>query len=194
MENIVKVVIPIYKTELSTLEIRSLQQAYMVLKPYPLIVVKPESLDTSSLEASFPALSYKSFDDDYFKGISGYNRLMLSSDFYAVFFDTEYILIYQLDAYIFPSLAEGFGIPVLEAWSCMTPVILSNNHCFNEVAAEAGYYFTPDSQESIRDAIEKVLSDKTLQNELIKKGRSRLSLFSWEKTVTQTSILYKPLS
>jgi glycosyltransferase involved in cell wall biosynthesis len=108
--------------------------------------------------------------------------------------DNELAYLYsKATAFIFPSLNEGFGIPVLEAWSCMTPVILSNNPCFNEVAAEAGYYFTPDSQESIREAVEKVLSDKTLQNNLIKKGTSRLSLFSWEKTVAQTSILYKSL-
>jgi len=97
----VKVVIPIYKTNLSGLEIRSLRQACIVLKKYSLVVVKPESLDVSSLEAVFPALSYKSFDDKYFNGIAGYNRLMLSADFYEAFIDNEYILIYQLDAYVF---------------------------------------------------------------------------------------------
>ncbi|MDR3262288.1 MAG: hypothetical protein LBT78_10725 [Tannerella sp.] len=97
----VKVVIPIYKTGLSELEMRSLQQACKVLKPYPKVIVKPESLDLSSLEAAFPALTCQPFDDGYFKGIAGYNRLMLSPDFYAAFRDTEYILIYQPDAYVF---------------------------------------------------------------------------------------------
>jgi glycosyltransferase involved in cell wall biosynthesis len=108
--------------------------------------------------------------------------------------DSELTYLYsKADAFVFPSLNEGFGIPVLEAWACKTPVILSNNPCFNEIAAEAGYYFIPDSQESILESIEKVLMDKVLQKDLIKKGTNRLSLFSWEKTVKQTSELYKSL-
>jgi glycosyltransferase involved in cell wall biosynthesis len=72
-------------------------------------------------------------------------------------------------------------------------VVLSRNKCFTEIAAEAGYYFQPDSPESIREAIQKVIFDKDTQNDLVKKGAKRLSLFSWEKTVEQTSELYKSL-
>lgn len=95
--------------------------------------------------------------------------------------------------FVFPSLNEGFGIPILEAWSCNTPVVLSRNKCFTEIAAEAGYYFESESPESICDAVEKVLFDHTVQKDLVKKGTNRLSLFSWEKTVNQTSELYKSL-
>jgi glycosyltransferase involved in cell wall biosynthesis len=108
--------------------------------------------------------------------------------------DSELAYLYsKAEVFVFPSLNEGFGIPVLEAWACKTPVILSNNPCFNEIAAEAGFYFIPDSQESIQESIEKVLMDKVLQKDLVKKGTNRLSLFSWEKTVEQTSELYKSL-
>ncbi|GHV66552.1 hypothetical protein FACS1894199_10220 [Bacteroidia bacterium] len=108
--------------------------------------------------------------------------------------DNELAYLYcNARAFIFPSLQEGFGIPILEAWACKTPVVLSNNACFNEIAAEAGCYFEPASQESIRDAVEKVLRDKSLQKDLIKKGSTRLELFSWEKSVAQTSELYKSL-
>ncbi|OAV71550.1 D-inositol-3-phosphate glycosyltransferase [Bacteroidales bacterium Barb4] len=108
--------------------------------------------------------------------------------------DSELACLYcKAKAFVFPSLNEGFGIPVLEAWACKTPVILSDNPCFKEVAAEAGYYFAPDSQESIREAVGKVLSDQSLQTDLIKKGTSRLRLFSWEKTVSQTDKLYQSL-
>jgi glycosyltransferase involved in cell wall biosynthesis len=108
--------------------------------------------------------------------------------------DNELAYLYcKAEAFVFPSLDEGFGIPVLEAWSCDTPVVLSNNSCFTEIAAEAGYYFVPDSQESIRESIEKVLTDKDLQKDLVKKGTNRLSLFSWEKTAKQTAELYKSL-
>jgi glycosyltransferase involved in cell wall biosynthesis len=108
--------------------------------------------------------------------------------------DNELAYLYsKAEVFVFPSLNEGFGIPILEAWSCGTPVVLSNNNCFTEIAAEAGYYFVPDSQESIRESIEKVLTDKDLQKDLATRGTNRLSLFSWEKTAKQTAELYESL-
>jgi glycosyltransferase involved in cell wall biosynthesis len=108
--------------------------------------------------------------------------------------DNELAYLYsKAKAFVFPSLNEGFGIPVLEAWTCKTPVILSNNTCFNEIAAEAGYYFEPLSVESMRETIDKVLLDKDLQKELIRKGTERLTLFSWKKAVDKTHNLYRSL-
>ena len=98
---LVKVIIPIYKNTFTATEKHSLMQAYDILKAYPLVVIKPESLDLSELQAEFPRLTFTSFDDAYFKGISGYNRLMLASGFYERFLDSTYILIYQLDAFVF---------------------------------------------------------------------------------------------
>jgi len=99
--SLVEVVIPIYKSNISVLETRSLQQVCDILKIYPLTVIKPVSLDLSELLKMFPLLNVKSFDDSFFNGISGYNRLMLSDAFYSAFLHTKYILIYQLDAYVF---------------------------------------------------------------------------------------------
>ena len=79
----VKVLIPIYKTTLNRLERMSLQQAYRVLQDYPLVAVKPRGLDLSPLLKEFPRLETEDFDDGYFKGISGYNRLMMSAEFYS---------------------------------------------------------------------------------------------------------------
>lgn len=93
----VTVVIPIYKTCLSEYEQISLRQVLQVLGHHRIVAVKPRSLDISSLH--LPA--EESFDDDYFAGIAGYNRLMMSAEFYRRFSDSEYILIYQLDAYVF---------------------------------------------------------------------------------------------
>ena len=96
-----KVVIPIYRKELTDLEIRAFNQVYTVLKQYPVVVVKPETLDMSSLNENYPNLYFESFDDFYFEGIQGYNRLMLSNEFYSRFLDSDFILIYQLDAFVF---------------------------------------------------------------------------------------------
>ena len=99
--NVVKVIIPVYRTPLSELEERSLAQACQVLGAYPLVVIHPESLDPGDLATRYPALTFTSFADHFFQGISGYNRLMLSAIFYERFLDSTYILIYQLDAYVF---------------------------------------------------------------------------------------------
>jgi len=95
--------------------------------------------------------------------------------------------------FVFPSLAEGFGIPVLEAWALNTPVILSDIPCFREVAEEAGYYFDPHSQESMTNKIEEIVNNSDLRRDLILKGKSRLRLFSWEKSIEQTHKLYQSL-
>ncbi|MDR3188253.1 MAG: glycosyltransferase family 4 protein [Prevotellaceae bacterium] len=108
--------------------------------------------------------------------------------------DNELSYLYcNAKAFVFPSLHEGFGIPILEAWSCGAPVVLSRHDCFTEVAAEAGRYFDPLSAASIREEVERVLLDKPLRDDLVKKGASRLKLFSWEKSVKQTCNLYQSL-
>lgn len=95
------VVIPVYQHRLSALERRSLAQAYSVLRAYPLIIVKPESLDLTEIAQDFPLFSFISFDDSYFQNIAQYNRLMLSAHFYEQFREYDYILIYQPDAFVF---------------------------------------------------------------------------------------------
>ena len=108
--------------------------------------------------------------------------------------DSELAWLYaKAIAFVFPSLNEGFGIPILEAWSCETPVVLSDNACFREIAAEAGAFFNPHSEDSIRETVDRVVSDKILRKELVEKGTRRLQFFSWEKTVNQTYKLYKAL-
>lgn len=96
-----KIIIPIYKKDLTDLEFISLERATKILHNHPLIVIKPYSLDLSSLQKQYSNLKFEEFDDLFFQGIAGYNRLMLSSEFYNRFIDSEYILIYQLDAYVF---------------------------------------------------------------------------------------------
>lgn len=103
---LVNVIIPVYKEKLDKYEEISLQQACRILKDYPLTVIKPAGLDLHDLSGQYPLLTFESFDDHYFKGISGYNRLMMSEAFYRRFTDYKYILIYQLDAYVFRNELE----------------------------------------------------------------------------------------
>lgn len=103
---LVNVIIPIYKEKLDKYEEVSLKQACRILKDYPLTVIKPEGLDLHDLSIQYPLLTFENFDDHYFRGISGYNRLMMSEAFYQRFTDYKYILIYQLDAYVFKNELE----------------------------------------------------------------------------------------
>lgn len=100
-KSLVAVVIPVYQAVMTDAERLSLQQCMTVLGDYPIMVVKPVGLDLSDMQEVYPALRFVSFDDDYFKGVDSYNRLMTSIDFYKSFISYEYILIYQLDAFVF---------------------------------------------------------------------------------------------
>jgi hypothetical protein len=97
----IAVVIPIYQLNLSTLEYRALKQVYTVLNAYSLIFIKPKSLDLGSIKKDFSSTETVSFADRFFQNKNGYNELMLSASFYKRFRSFDYILIYQLDAYVF---------------------------------------------------------------------------------------------
>jgi len=92
--------------------------------------------------------------------------------------------------FVFPSLYEGFGIPVLEAFSCDCPVVLSNAGPLPEVAGDAAVYCDPKSESSMREQIRRVLNEKTLRMSLITKGRERLQKYSWDLTAEQTKQVY----
>nr|ARK12565.1 hypothetical protein A6C57_20735 [Fibrella sp. ES10-3-2-2] len=98
-------------------------------------------------------------------------------------------------AFIFPSILEGFGFPILEAFACECPCILSDNSCFPEIAGnDAALYFDPESVESIAIAVEKMITASSSQrSRLIANGLSRLKVFSWSNTVKQTLDVYKHL-
>ena len=94
-------------------------------------------------------------------------------------------------AFIFPSLYEGFGIPVLESFACGCPLLCSNVSSLPEVAGNAACYFDPYSEESIRDAVVKLLDDSNFREELIDKGYEQLKKFSWKQTSEETKKIYE---
>lgn len=98
----VAIVIPIYKTLISTEEKLSFVQCTKVLASYPIILVAPMSLNVSAYEElSSKHIAIKRFDDAFFKDIAGYNKLLTSKRFYQAFNLYDYILLYQLDAWVF---------------------------------------------------------------------------------------------
>lgn len=97
------VVIPIYKENLTLTEVKSLQQCTRVLHSHPIILVSPVSLNTLAYEKLCVNIQVDilRLEDHYFESITSYNRLLLSPFFYKNFFKYKFILIYQLDAWVF---------------------------------------------------------------------------------------------
>ena len=102
--------------------------------------------------------------------------------------------LYQnAEAFVFPSLYEGFGIPSLEAMLNGCPVISNNTSSMPEVIGDAGEYFNPESIEEMIYAIEKVIFSNARRAELIELGFQRTTMFSWKKCANETLNIYKTL-
>ncbi|MFZ0416963.1 MAG: glycosyltransferase family 1 protein [Candidatus Sulfotelmatobacter sp.] len=95
------------------------------------------------------------------------------------------------EALIFPSLYEGFGLPILEAMGCGTPVVTANVTAMPEVAGGAALLVDPTSVEQIARAMEQILSDTTLRQQLRHKGLTRSAEFSWARTAARVRELIK---
>ena len=93
----------------------------------------------------------------------------------------------QADAFIFPSLYEGFGLPPLEAMAAGCPVLVSSRASLPEVCGNAAIYFDPLDPVDIADKILKLLNDSLLKETLIIAGKKRAREFTWEKCATKTS-------
>ncbi|RZL48344.1 MAG: glycosyltransferase family 1 protein [Pedobacter sp.] len=96
-------------------------------------------------------------------------------------------------AFVFPSLYEGFGLPILEAFKNNCPIIASDTACFREIAEDACAYFDPSNSFDIAEKMELIISNTTLRNELILKGSKQLLKFSMAKCITKTIDVYKSL-
>lgn len=94
-------------------------------------------------------------------------------------------------AVVYPSLYEGFGLPVIEAMSCGTPVIISDIPSFREVAGDAPLTFNPTNYEELAHKIDMVFSSDSLRSELCKKSLEKGKQYTWEKTIELTIQTYK---
>lgn len=92
------------------------------------------------------------------------------------------------------SIFEGFGIPPLEAQACEIPILISNTSSLPEVFADSALYANPFDIEDIKDKIELLVDDKSLQKELIEKGKNNLKRFSWQKSAKEVYKVLKEFS
>ncbi|MDQ2887909.1 MAG: glycosyltransferase family 4 protein [Chloroflexota bacterium] len=93
--------------------------------------------------------------------------------------------------FVFPSLYEGFGLTPLEAMSCGAPVVCSNRTSLPEVVGDAAITVDPDDTQALVEAMRRVLTDDALQADLRARSLQRATLFSWQKTATETLAVYE---
>ena len=120
------------------------------------------------------------------------NKLLSERIIFTGYLSDESVSIFykQASLYVFPSINEGFGIPVLEAFAHQLPVIIANNSCLPEVAGDAAIAFDPDDEIKLFELIQKLLDEPNLRKEMIEKGLQRLKHFSWDKTVLELEIVF----
>lgn len=149
----------------------------LLLAKYPdlgLILVGKKNASTQTNENYFTNRQYKNI---VFAGFVPDNQLSW--------------LYSHAEAYVFPSLMEGFGLPGLEAMAHNTAVISSNATCLPEVYGKAARYFNPTDSSDIAQKIDEVLSSPALRQTLINNGRTQLKKYSWKKMAQETLAVYE---
>ncbi len=106
--------------------------------------------------------------------------------------DADLAVLYQsAAAYVFPSLAEGFGLPPLEAMMVGLPVVCSDIPVLREVCGSAARYFDPYSPDSLAKVVGKVVADESVQQAMRTAGYERVKMFSWSKMAEETMAVYR---
>ena len=123
------------------------------------------------------------------------NRLELSEKVYQMFVNQQelHALYKYAKAFVYPSLYEGFGIPIYEAFSCCCPTFLNDTSCFREIAGEGALYFNQDYTGSNFSTVFEsyLINENDIRNDLIDNGLNIIKLASWNKTAQQYADFYK---
>lgn len=131
-------------------------------------------------------------DDAIFEMVATSTLLKERVVFTGYLSDGETATLYKHAAlYVFPSVNEGFGIPILEAFAHKVPVLASNNSCLPEVASNAAICFDPYNTNALSKLIAQTLNDPALIQSLQQKGKERLTHFSWRKTLDALEAVFE---
>jgi glycosyltransferase involved in cell wall biosynthesis len=101
------------------------------------------------------------------------------------------MLYSHAEIFVFPSLYEGFGIPLLDAMACGAPLITGTESALPEVAGDAAIYVDPHDPEQLGTELERLLSDREIQEQLRNKGFERVKQFTWDRAAQETLALYR---
>jgi glycosyltransferase involved in cell wall biosynthesis len=131
-------------------------------------------------------------DDAIFEMVAASNLLKERVVFTGYLSDSETAVLYKhAGLYVFPSVNEGFGIPILEAFAHRVPVLASNNSCLPEVTSNAAICFDPYNVVALSTLIAQTLNDPALIQSLQQKGTERLTHFSWRKTLDALEAVFE---
>jgi glycosyltransferase involved in cell wall biosynthesis len=131
-------------------------------------------------------------DDTVFEMVAASSLLKEHVIFTGYLTESQTAQLYKHAAlYVFPSINEGFGIPILEAFAHKVPVLASNNSCLPEVAGNAAISFDPYNPDALSTLIAETLQDQALLESLQQKGTERLTHFTWGKTLTALEAVFE---
>lgn len=131
---------------------------------------------------------------DRVKEAVGDNHLVITGETIPWISQAELPLLYSTaSVLLYPSFYEGFGLPILEAMACGTPVITSNISSMPEIGGEAALLVDPENSDDIKKKLKMIIEDKDLQKERVKKGFVQAGKFSWEKCAQETVKVYRQL-
>lgn len=103
-------------------------------------------------------------------------------------------LYQQAQLFVYPSLYEGFGLPILEAFKARCPILLSDTECFREIAGDAAVYFRPTNLDDMVETLAVTLDNTTQKARIVEKGTMRLKDFPLRKSIDETLDVYKSLA
>lgn len=130
---------------------------------------------------------FKNSEIEYIKSL-GLEKQILQLDFE----ENDLGYFYKkAKCFVFPSLYEGFGIPVLESMACGCPIVLGNHSSFPEVAGDAGVYFNVDDKLDLKNKIAELLQNEEKRKEFAAKGLEQVKKFTWENAAEQCLNLYE---
>lgn len=187
-----------FKVERKQEKIERVKEKFSIKKPYIMIVggVNPRKNTKRIID-----IFMRNYREKYQLVVVGENFIRMNYDttarydkniIFTGFIDkVDLILLYNgAELFVYPSIYEGFGIPILESMACGTPVVTSNISSMPEVAGDAALLIDPYDSYSINNAMNKILNDKILQNELVFRGFERIKKFPFEKLAKETSEIY----